>query len=186
MPKKKKTMKKLNENKKQKNIIIVSIVLIIIILLITLIIIFGSSKKLVCSKKSNENNVLMNSNITLKIKDKKIKYIIVNKNISINNDNNDDINYLEAIKSALDDTYKNQGIEYNIEKKDGKLIIELKYNKERKYILDNLYIGIEDSGASINVVSEDRENNYATIDLAKEYSDKNIIKIMGKAGYSCK
>lgn len=59
----------------------------------------------------------MNSNITLKIKDKKIKYIIVNKNISINNDNNDDINYLEAIKSALDDTYKNQGIEYNIEKK---------------------------------------------------------------------
>ena len=45
-------------------------------------------------------------------------------------------------------------------------------------ILDNLFIAIEENGVSVNLISEDSENNYATLDLSKKYSDDAVRKII--------
>lgn len=183
--------KKKNETKKQVNkkskvnwIWIVGLI-IIVILATVMMMVLNTTKKITCSKKIDENGILMKSQVTFNKSKNKIKYVNVDKSIAINDDGNN-VNYLEAIKSSLESNYKKQGVKNSIEKKDGKLIINLKYDKEKEYILDGLYIGIEDSGVSVNIVSEDRENNYATIDLSKEYNDKNLMKIMEKADYICK
>ena len=76
--------------------------------------------------------------------------------------------------------------EISIEKNGDKLLINLKYNEKREYILDDLFIEIENDGISINLMSEDSENNYGKINLSKQYQDEDVIKILQKADYKCK
>ena len=66
-----------------------------------------------------------------------------------------------------------------------KLVLKLKYTDKKEYILDNLSIEKKSDGIGINLLSEDREGNYATFNLSKRYSDKNIRKILEKADYTC-
>ncbi len=75
---------------------------------------------------------------------------------------------------------------YETSKENGKLIIKLEYTGKKKYILDNLFIEKLGTEININLLSDDREGNYDTIDLSKRYNDKNIIKILQKADYACK
>lgn len=109
--------------------------------------------------------------------------MLVTKTINLKGDNSD--NYLDAIKTALESHYKKDGITMK-RQKNGKLIIKLEYTGKKKYILDNLFIEKLGTEISINLLSDDREGNYATIDLSKRYNDKNIIKILQKADYACK
>lgn len=179
--KNKKSDKKINK----KMIIISLIVLLVIIFVVTIIFLFNKNNVITCTKKINENGISMKSDITFNTKDNQIKNIIVKKTLSITSDDGN-MDYLSAIKDVLKENFESQKIEYKIEEQEDKLIINLKYDKKEEYILDNLFISIENSGININVMSEDRENNYATIDLSKEYNDKDIIKILEKADYSCK
>lgn len=181
----KKLKKKEKAKKIDKKIIIIPLIIILILFIVVIIFSFNKNKVITCSKNVNENGISMKSNIVFKMNKSKIENIVVNKTISINK-KDDDINYLSAIKEVLKDNFKKQKLDYKIEEKDGKLNITLTYDKEKEYILDNLFIEITDSGVNINVMSEDRENNYATIDLKKEYKNNDIIKILQKADYSCK
>ena len=70
-------------------------------------------------------------------------------------------------------------------KENEKLVLKLKYTDKKEYILDNLSIEKKSDGIGINLLSEDREGNYATFNLSKRYSDKNIRKILEKADYTC-
>lgn len=179
--KNKKSDKKINK----KMIIISLIVLLLIVFAVTMIFLFNKDNVITCSKNVDENGILMKSDITFNTKDNQIKNIIVKKTLSITSDDGK-MDYLGAIKDVLKENFESKKIEYKIEEQEDKLIINLKYDKKEEYILDNLFISIENSGININVMSEDRENNYATIDLSKEYNDKDIIKILEKADYFCK
>lgn len=109
----------------------------------------------------------------------------LNKEISILEDDKK-MNYLDVIKTTLESHYKRAGITYNIKIEDNYLFVKLIYDKNKYYILDDLYILKNDSGININFISEDNDGNYASISLSKQYKYKNMIKIIEKADYKCK
>ncbi len=177
----KKNNKSKNNNIK-KNIIIVLYIILIVVIIMVLSAVLTKSK-ITCTKSVN-GDVSIDSNATFYLKKNKIKYIEVSKKISVKDNNS--INYLDAIKTSLENNYKKEGIFYEASKSEGKLNVKLKYIKEKEYILDNLFIEKSNDGININLLSEDKENNYGTIDLSKEYSEEKIIKILKKADYTCK
>lgn len=187
MANKKKNNKKGRKKKNNKNIIkvVLPIIILVILLVIILLVIFSGNKKIECTKKINNNGINLGNEIIVKMRDNNIKNIIVNKTITLDKKNSE-IDYLSAIKSSLEDTYKKIGITYSIKEQEGKLIVNLTYNKKKEYILDNIFINFENNGLSINVISEDRENNYSKLDLSKKYEYKNVIKILEKSDYKCK
>lgn len=182
----KKTKKKNNKEKNKKSLKVVIIIACVVILLValSLLLMFLKPKKISCTKKADNNGVLIHSNVVLNKNKKNIKNIVVTKKISIKT-NDGQKNYLSAIVSSLEDNYKNKGIKYLIEEKSNQVVINLKYNKKEEYILDDLFIGIEEEGVSVNIMTEDRYDNYAKINLSKEYEDEDIIKILQKADYKC-
>ncbi len=180
----KKTSKKNTKNGKSIRKIVIATILILVTIVVMIIILINRPSKISCTKKINENGASMQSTIDIESKDGVINSVIVNKVISIK-DENGQIDYMDAIKTSLENAYKEEGIKYNLEIKENELLVNLVYDKKKEYILDNLFIAVEENGVSVNVVSEDSENNYATIDLSKEYSDENIIKIIEKADYKC-
>ena len=189
-----KIKKKKSNNKKQnvkvkmkkdnsKMYLIIGIVLIVVAAVISAITFSFENTKITCKKEEGKNGVTINSHVTISKKKDKIENIEVTKTISLKGDNRD--NYLDAIKTSLEESYKKDGITYEISKENEKLVLKLKYTDKKKYILDNLFIDNTSDGISINLLSEDREGNYATLDLSKRYNDKNIIKILQKADYVC-
>ncbi len=189
-----KSKKKKSNNKKQnvkvkmkkdnsKMYLIIGIVLIVVAAVISVITFSFENTKVTCKKEESKNGVTINSQVTISKKKDKIENIEVTKTISLKGDNRD--NYLDAIKTSLEESYKKDGITYEISKENKKLVLKLKYTDKKKYILDNLFIDNTSDGISINLLSEDREGNYATLDLSKRYNDKNIIKILQKADYVC-
>ena len=189
-----KSKKKKSNNKKQnvkvkmkkdnsKMYLIIGIVLIVVAAVISAITFSFENTKVTCKKEEGKNGVTINSHVTISKKKDKIENIEVTKTISLKGDNRD--NYLDAIKTSLEESYKKDGITYEISKENEKLVLKLKYTDKKKYILDNLFIDNTSDGISINLLSEDREGNYATLDLSRRYNDKNIIKILQKADYVC-
>ena len=189
-----KSKKKKSNNKKQnvkvkmkkdnsKMYLIIGIVLIVVAAVISAITFSFENTKVTCKKEEGKNGVTINSHVTISKKKDKIENIEVTKTISLKGDNRD--NYLDAIKTSLEESYKKDGITYEISKENEKLVLKLKYTDKKKYILDNLFIDNTSDGININLLSEDREGNYATLDLSKRYNDKNIIKILQKADYVC-
>ena len=180
----KKNSKKAKNKSKKKLIITISFIVCICIV-ITLFLLFYGKKKITCEKKDDNGSVLIKSSVQVNMRKKTIKEIMVNKEISITK-NDGKMDYLSAIKPSLEESYKSNNIRYNIEKNGDKLLINLKYNEKREYILDDLFIEIENDGISINLMSEDSENNYGKINLSKQYQDEDVIKILQKADYKCK
>lgn len=181
-------MKKDNKTKKKNNRcnnkkIICIIVITIIILAVLIISLIINNKKITCSKKINDKKIVMNNNIVVNLNGKKIKNIKVNKNIIIDDNT---IDYLSALQDSLENNYKRQEIKYSMERRNNKLIVNLTYDKKKEYILEDLYIDLQDAGMSINIISEDNENIYGKLNIGKEYEYKNIIKILEKANYVCK
>ena len=189
-----KNTKKKSNNRKQnvkvkmkkdnsKMYLIIGIVLIVVAAVISVITFSFENTKVTCKKDESKNGVTINSHVTVSKKKDKIENIEVIKTISLKGDNRD--NYLDAIKTSLEESYKKDGITYEISKKNEKLVLKLKYTDKKEYILDNLSIEKKSDGIGINLLSEDREDNYATFNLSKRYSDKNIRKILEKADYTC-
>lgn len=190
-----KNTKKKRNNKKQnvkvkikknnsKMYLITGIALIIIAEIIFSINFSFENTNINCKKEVKKNDVIIGSNIIVSKKKDSIESVLVTKTINLKDDNSD--SYLDAIKTALESHYKEDGITYETSKENDKLIIKLKYTGKKKYILDNLFIEKFGTEININLLSDDREGNYATIDLSKRYNDKNIIKILQRAYYTCK
>ncbi len=180
--KKQKTSKKNNKkNNKKIPLIIISISIIIILVIISSIFII-KSKKLTCAKVVSENGFKINSKVIFKLNNKKIDSINLTRTISVV-DSNTSINYLPMIKSSLDDIYKEDNYSNSLD--DKKITINLLYNKNKKYIIDNIFIEKEDEGISFNVVKNDINGNYATFDLSKVYTKDSIKKILKRANYTC-
>ncbi len=178
------TRKQINKNKNK--ILITSLIVILIIIIVaTLIFILFSSEKISCSKLLKDDGILMESKINMKVRGTKIKNIIINKEIKILN-KDEKIDYLDAVRTSLEDRYKRENIKHKIEMKNDKLFIELTYNDDKEYILDDLFININDTGININFISDDIENNYIKLNLKRQYEKENIIKIIEKADYKCK
>lgn len=182
MANKKGSKKKKTENKAS-NKLMISIALIVILLFIIIFLIVNSSNKITCTKKTDGDKISMSSNINFNFKKKKLNIIKVKKIITVDSSN---VDYLSAIKKALEETYKDLKVTYDLKIEDDKLTINITYDKEKEYILDNLYLDIEGEGISINVVSEDSENNFATIDMSKKYTKDEVKSILSKAKYECK
>ncbi len=180
----KKNDKKVRDNKKNKIILIITTI-IIVILLVLIITIFNGKTTIKCTKTTDNAGIVSSDVITFNMKNKRISSITSKKVLSISK-NDTDVNYLKSVKETLEDTYKNIGVEYSIEQKENELIIDLTYEKKKEYILDNIFVNLENEGVSVNVISEDSENNYAKIDLNKEYSKENIAEVLEKAKFSCK
>lgn len=181
-------MKKDNKTKKNnrcnnKKIICIIVITIIILAVLIITLIFGNNKKITCSKKINDKKIVMNNNIVVNLNGKKIKNIKVKKNIKIDDNT---IGYLSALQDSLENNYKKQEIKYSMERKGNELIANLTYDRKKEYILDNLYVDLQDAGMSINIISEDNENIYGKLNIGKEYEYENIIKILEKANYVCK
>jgi len=187
MVNKNKNIKKRKKKNSKKTIkIVLSIVILLIILLILILsLVFHKNKKIECTKEVNNNGIRLYNEIIIKMNDNNVGKVVVNKKISINKLDNK-IDYLGAIRTALDDTYKKLNVAYSIKEQGNELIINLIYDKKQEYILDNILIDLENDGLIINIISEDRENNYVKINLSKEYDDKNIIKMLEKSDYKCK
>lgn len=182
-------MKKYNKTKKKNNrcnnkkIICIIVITIIILAVLIITLIFGNNKKITCSKKINDKKIVMNNNVVVNLNGKNIKNIKVKKNIKIDDNT---IDYLSALQDSLENNYKRQEIKYSMERRDNKLIVNLTYDKKKEYILEDLYIDLQDAGMSINIISEDNENIYGKLNIGKKYEYENIIKILEKANYMCK
>lgn len=181
-------MKKDNKTKKNnrcnnKKIICIIVITIIILAVLIITLIFGNNKKIICSKKINDKKIVMNNNVVVNLNGKKIKNIKVNKNIIIDDNT---IDYLSALQDSLENNYKKQEIKYSMERKGNELIANLTYDRKKEYILDNLYVDLQDAGMNINIISEDNENIYGKLNIGKKYEYENIIKILEKANYVCK
>lgn len=175
---------KIKKNNRCNNKKIICIIVITIIILAVLIIsLIINNKKITCSKKINDKKIVMNNNIVVNLNGKKIKNIKVEKNIKIDDNT---IDYLSALQDSLENNYKKQEIKYSMERKGNELIANLTYDKKKEYILDNLYVDLQDAGMSINIISEDNENIYGKLNIGKKYEYENIIKILEKANYMCK
>ncbi len=182
--KKKKEKKKDNKKryKDNKKIIIGVVIAVIILLVVLLLVIFIGTKKIECSKKVGNDNFSMKSKIEIDLKYNKIKKINVKKEIKISDN---EVDYLSVLKQSLQETYSDLDVIYDIKKQGDELLVNITYNKAKEYVLDNLDIDLQESGMSIDIISEDGEGNNAKIDLSKEYKDEKIIKILQKADYKC-
>lgn len=176
-----KKRKKKNSKKIIKIVLPIAIILIILLILI-LSFVFHKNKKIECSKKVGNDNFSMKSKIEIDLKYNKIKKINVKKEIKISNN---EIDYLSVLKQSLQETYSDLGVIYDIKKQGDELLVNITYNKDKEYVLDNLDIDLQESGMSIDIISEDGEGNNAKVDLSKEYKDEKIIKILQKADYKC-
>lgn len=184
---------KKKNNKKTKNVknkngnklkIIIPIVIVLVIVVIVLAISLSGKKTIECTKSTNEDGVQTNTVITIKMKNEKIDNIKVNRTLKVDT-NDDEINYISALKDSLNEAYENIGVKHKVTQNDDGLMINLTYEDEKEYILDNIFVNLEENGLSVNVISEDGEGIYATVDLSKDYSDENVINILEKADYSC-
>lgn len=178
-----KTKKKKKQNKKL--ILIITIALIILMLVIAISVCIVNGKKLTCTKLVSENGFKIESKVDFKLVNKKIESINLSRTISVM-EQNTQVNYLSMIKSSMQDVYKNEGVNYSTNLDDNKLTVNLLYTKQKKYIIDNIFIEKEDDGISFNVIKEDTNGNYATFDLSKNYDKDSIIRILKKANYTCK
>ncbi len=183
-PKKQKSIKKNNSKNKKTLPLIIMTITIVIILVIVISITIINSKRLTCTKVVSENGFKTDSKVILKLNSKKIKSIDLTRTISVI-DSNTSIKYLPMIKSSLDDIYKEYD-NYSISSDDKKVTVNLSYNENKKYIIDNIFIDKEDEGISFNVVKEDINGNYATFDLSKIYTKNSIKKLLKKSNYTCK
>lgn len=181
---KKKTVKnKPNDNKK--SLIIIGMTLLVIIIIITLIMMINGTKTITCVSEGKEKSgVKQDGKIVVSLKKEHVEKVMVTKKITIK-ENSDEINYFDAVKLALEDAYNKLGIKYKMRKEDNTLIVDLTYNKKQKYIIDNVEALIENGGIIINIVSNDEENNYSSIDLSKKYNNKEIMEIFEKNHYKC-
>lgn len=170
----------MKKNKK----IMYAILGIVIIILIFIIILCFTNKKLTCSKTITNNDTVLDTNVVFALKHSKIDRIKINKVITINKTG--DVDYVSAVKNILEETYNDLDITYKIEQRNNKLIIDLTYDKDKEYILDNINLSLEDNGINVEIISEDHENSYSSVDLSKKYTIENIKKEFSNNGYKCK
>lgn len=182
--KKKITKTKGNKKHNKKLVLIITIALMILLLVIAISVCIVNGKKLTCTKLVSENGFKIESKVDFKLVNKKIESINLSRTISVM-DQNTTVNYLSMIKSSMQDVYKNEDVNYSINLDNNALTINLLYAKQKKYIIDNIFIEKEDDGISFNVIKEDTNGNYATFDLSKDYDKDTIIKILKKANYTC-
>lgn len=181
--KKRKNVKK-QVNKKNRVIIII-ILLMLIMVSIVVIFLLNRDKEITCVKEGKTNSgIKQDSEIVVNLSKDKIKQIMVKKKVTVS-ESSEDIDYLGAVKSTLSDAYKKIGIKHKIKTRGNTIIVDLLYNKRKNYILDNVDILIDNGSIVVNVVSNDRENNYSSINLAKSYDNRKISEIFEKNGYKC-
>ena len=184
VPKKRKVTNKKRSNKKNTfNKTLIPIIIVCIVLVIILCILLLKTKKVECAKTNNRDGIKETINVLFELKNDKIVNLTNKKELVFNKEN---INYVSAVKNALEENYKNKDINYNISSSKNKINIDFSYNKNKKYILDDMSLSSSDDGISINIVSEDKMQEYATFNLGKNYSEKNIKAIMKKANFTCK
>ena len=178
--KKRKTTKQKN-NKQNK--ILITIISVFLILLIILLVIIFNSKNLTCTKTSKDGIVTSSDKVVFKLKGEKINNIKVTKKFLV--DSKDNIDYISSVKTALNSIYKDLGVKYKIEEEKNSVILEVTYDKNKEYIIDNVFLVMEQDGISINLISEDNENSYGKINLSKKYTTDDLKTIFKKAKYTC-
>lgn len=171
--------------KRKKMIKKISIVLIVLVLLVLCIFFYINSKKITCTKTTNTDYFKTESKVVVTLGNSGIKKIDTTKKISMIK-NDDETDYVSAIKSSANNAYKNLGIDYNMKLEDKTLIINATYSDKKKYIIDNIYVEKEDVGVSFNLIEEDLYEKYATFDLSKKYNNEKVKDILKKADYTCK
>lgn len=181
--KRKTSTKKINRKSKKNNktIIILAVICLIVILVICALLL--KNKKIECTKTVDKDGLKQSSSVLIKLKNGRIIDLSNKKEIIFNSNNS---NYISAVESALKENYKNKDLNYNISSSKNKINIDFSYNKNKKYILDDISLSSSSDGISINIVSEDKMEEYASFDLSKEYKYDKIIKIMKKANFTCK
>lgn len=179
---KKQPTKRKNAKKKNNGIIIIILVVIVIIVIALLFMIF-KTKKITCTKTVTKDGI--KQKIVVNYKLDKDTIINLNSNKVIYFDKNSS-NYASAVKSALEENYKEKNMNYDIKLSKNKVEMNFRYDNKKKYILDDISITSSNDGISINVVSEDKIGEYASVDLNKKYNYDGINKIMNKADFTCK
>ena len=174
-----KTKKKNNKKKNKRdnsNLVILVLLVLITILIITIISLAILNKNTIrCSKTSDLKGYSEVSKIKLKYNDSGIQNIHNKRIITLKSKTNN--SYLQMIKGLIEQQYKTDGVDSIIDTKDNIIILDL---------IDNLSINIEDVGLSYDIISNDIEGQYGTLDLSKKYSKKEIVKILKRANYVCK
>ena len=187
-----KRKKKRKVSRKRKNMISLKktrnrliLTLLVIVIIVVGIILFVNSKKITCTKSVTNGGFKIDSNVTMNLGNNKINSIKLNRTISAV-DKNSNVNYINMIKSSVDELYKTSKNMYSVDAHDNELTLNVEYKETDKYIIDNIFIEKEDEGLSFNVIKEDSNLSYATFDLTKNYNKQDVIKILEKASYICK
>lgn len=175
----KKSIKKKNNFNKT----LIPIIVVCVIVVIMLCVLLLKNKKVECTKTTNRDGIKETINVLFELKSDKIVNLTNKKELVFNKNN---YNYVSAVKNALEENYKNKDLTYNISSSKNRINIDFSYNKNKKYILDDMSVSSSQDGISINIVSEDKMQEYATFDLSKKYSENNIKTIMKKANFTCK
>lgn len=183
--------RKKNNKIKLKNKKIISILVITLIVIMIVVLSFIISGKnddyIVCSKQTEYNNGIK-QDVKLKYYFKKEaatkvdveKVIYIDKNVD-----KAEYSYPNVIKQSIDNIYK-EVKNYESSVNNDSIKIKMTYDDENFHILDDLIITIQDKNVSVNVLTQDNYNSYASIDLSKQVLRKEIIKKLSDKQFKCK
>lgn len=189
---KKTTRRKKRKNNKMnlnnKKIISIVVVLIVAMIIVLSFIISGKNDDyIICNKQTKYNNGIkqdvklkyyFKKDITTKVDVKKVIYI--DKNID-----KAEYSYPNVIKQSIDNIYKDVK-NYESSANDDSVVIKMTYDDDKFHILDDLIITIQDKNVSVNVLTQDNYDSYASIDLSKQVLKDEIIKKLNNKQFKCK
>lgn len=189
---KKTTRRKKRKNNKMnlnnKKIISIVVVLIVAMIIVLSFIISGKNDNYItCNKQTKYNNGIkqdvklkyyFKKDITTKVDVKKVIYI--DKNID-----KAEYSYTNVIKQSIDNIYKDVK-NYESSANDDSVVIKMTYDDDKFHILDDLIITIQDKNVSVNVLTQDNYDSYASIDLSKQVLKEEIIKKLNNKQFKCK
>ena len=186
--KRKTTNKKHKENQlKRKKILLAILVIVFAVMFTGLICYILKSKNLVCSKNNSyDKGITQLNEMVFNYKGGKLNSIRVNKKITIDDDNDvDKLGYLKIIDESLKSSYKNKGINYVSKISEDTLVVNLLFNEKKEYILDDVDIILEGTTVSVNVVTEDNNNNRISVDLNNNNHKNSIKNLLKNKEYVC-
>ena len=182
------TKKRKAQQIKRKRILLICLVMIFVVLLMCLICYTLKSKSFTCSRNNPyDKGVNQLNEISFNYSRKKLDSVVINKKITIDDKSNaNKLSYLKIIDESLKSSYEMKKIEYSSKIENDALLIKLSYKDKKRYILDDVDIVLEGASVSVNVVTEDNNNNRINVDLEEKNNKNRVKEDLENKGYVCK
>ena len=164
-------------------------IIITLIFIVIIVYLFMNLKQsnISCQKsKSYDGGIVVKENVEAVTDGKKINSMKITKTIYFPDRYVNNIDSIEEIKNAIDNTleYLGDKVTYNV--MDDRIIIEIEVSKNELVLLDN--INFVDNGGKVEVIIDTNTKSSSVIALGvgDNYTDGELMKSLKNKGYTCK